>query len=200
MKISSQRYEDIKVTIADIYEDYNVQDLPIDIFGLAKIMNCKIVKSSVLLSNNIKKTDDYLFSKYPSSFLYYDSIKQQFMIYLDDVEDKRQRQRFSLAHEITHIVLEHDSQNDINEAEANFGASYLLAPTSLILIPPFKNILLNPEKVAKIFDISKPAAEIVVKYNNQRITSGSPKEKDYEKRINNLLKWALNDRINDLRL
>ena len=36
MRLSNQRYEEIKIEIANLLEDYNVRELPIDVFALAK--------------------------------------------------------------------------------------------------------------------------------------------------------------------
>ena len=94
-----------------------------------------------------------------------------------------------------HIILGHTCQNEINEAEANFGATYLLAPTSLALIRLEDEILFIPEIVKDIFDVSGPEAEIIVRYNSNRVALSDLNEKDYEKTINGLLKESLNKRI-----
>ena len=132
---------------------------------------------------------------FPHSYLIYDPDKQKFIIYIDDIGTKKKRQRFSLAHELMHIILGHTEQNENNEAEANFGASYLLAPTSLALLELEDQYLFVPELVSDIFDISGAEAEIIVKYNSNRVSLQDLNEKDYEKTINGLLKESLNDRI-----
>ena len=69
-----------------------------------------------------------------------------------------------MAHEIMHIILGHTEQSSKNEAEANFGATYLLAPTSLALINGAFMPLTDPTIVMNIFDVSFSEAEIAVRY------------------------------------
>ncbi len=191
MRLANERYEKIKKTIGEFLEDYGVNKLPLDVFGLARKMKIKIALASELLEQHPRKIDEYVLFRYPNSYLYYDSETQKFIIYIDDVGCKRKRQRFSLAHELMHIILGHTEQTPENEAEANFGATYLLAPTSLALIFPEEEALLLPEIVSRIFDVSLPEAEIVVRYNSNRLSLPDINETDYEKMINNQLKESL---------
>ena len=195
MRLSDQRYEQIKMAIADFLEDYDVKKIPVDVFDLAKKMQIKIVLASEILNKYPKKIDEYVLFKYPHSYLYYDPDAQKFIIYIDDVGTKKKRQRFSLAHELMHIILGHTEQNEENESEANFGATYLLAPTSLALIRIEEEIMFIPEMIEDIFDVSGPEAEIIVRYNSNRVSLPDLNEKDYEKTINGLLKESLNKRI-----
>lgn len=198
MKISSQRYEEIKSSVADLLEDYNIKEVPIDIFKLAKKMNIRIVYSSKLLEKNESKGEQYYHFEYPHSYLYFDSDTQKFLIYIDDIRTKKKRQRFSLAHEIMHIVLGHSEQNKINEDEANFKATYLLAPTSLVVSMPGEEALYKPTAIERIFDVSNEAAQIIVKYNRGRHNLLFLGEKEYEKRINMLLKSSLIEKLESL--
>lgn len=199
MRLANERYEEIKKTIGEFLEDYGVNKLPLDVFGLARRMKIKITFASELLEKHPRKIDEYVLLKYPNSYLYYDSETQKFIVYVDDVGCKRKRQRFSLAHELMHIILGHTEQNPVNEAEANFGATYLLAPTSLALIFPEEEALLRPEIASKIFDVSLPEAEIVVRYNSNRLSLSDISEKDYEKRINSLLKGSFMHQLSKYR-
>ena len=196
MRLSNQRYEEIKIEIANLLEDYNVRELPIDVFALAKKTNVKIIFASELLGKYPKKLNEYMIFTYPDSYLVYNQTLQQFVIYLDDIGTKKKRQRFSLAHELMHIVLGHFEQNAQNEAEANFGATYLLAPTSLALIEQKEYYLLDPEMISKIFDVSMSESQIVARYNSKRLSIGIFEELPYEKVINDLLRDSLLININ----
>ena len=195
MRLTSKRNEEIKETICDFLCDYDVDKLPIDVFELAQKMKVKIVRASEILKKHPKKVDEYQIYAFPPSYLHYDPIKQRFIIYLDDVGTKIKRQRFSMAHEIMHIILGHTEQNSRNETEANFGATYLLAPTSLALIEGAYKPLMNPTIVMDIFDVSFSEAEIAVRYFENRIFCNSD-YKPYEKELNARFKKSFCRRLN----
>lgn len=195
MRMTNQRYEEIKRTIGDFLDDYGVSTLPVDVFDLVEKMKIKVVLASKLLRKYPKKIDECILFKYPNSFLYYDPDNQRFVIYIDDVGCRKKRQRFSLAHELMHIILGHTEQNEKNETEANFGATYLLMPTSLVLIAPKECVLLLPEVVSEIFDVSLPAAMVAVRYNSNRLSLLDLDEREYEKTINNLLGESLMSQV-----
>lgn len=178
------RYELIKTEIAKLFEDYNVNEIPIDVFEIASKMNIKITKFSQLSYE--KRIILNTIFHHPDSFVTFDKLKQQFIIYLND-KTILSRQKFSIAHEIIHIILEHDCQTFLNEKEANFGASYLLVPTSLALIAP--QLFLDNENILidEIFEVSKELSINITKQINNRLNL-SYNLKDYEKTINNLLK------------
>ncbi len=74
------------------------------------------------------------------------------------------RQSFSLAHEIGHIFLAHDCDDDSSEIEANCFAAELTAPRILVneLISKSDHKL-TPFEIANIFGISKKSAENRIK-------------------------------------
>ena len=49
--ISWERYEEIKTRVSEVFEDYEPKGLPIDIFGLAKSMEIKIIYASEMLKD-----------------------------------------------------------------------------------------------------------------------------------------------------
>lgn len=134
MQLTNARYEEIKTTIAEFYEDYDIKKIPIDVFAIAKLMKVKIVFASEILHKYSKNIDELILMKHPPSYLCYNESSQKFIVYIDDIGCKKKRQRFSLAHELMHIMLNHMEQSEENESEANFGATYLLSPTSLALL------------------------------------------------------------------
>lgn len=183
MRLTNKRYEEIKETICDFLSDYDIDRLPINVFELAKKMKIKVIYASEILKKHPKKVDEYVIFSFPHSYLHYDEKEQRFIIYLDDIGTKIKRQRFSMAHEIMHIILGHTEQSPKNEAEANFGATYLLAPTSLALINGAFMPLTDPTIVMNIFDVSFSEAEIAVRYFENRMFCNSD-IKPYEKELN----------------
>lgn len=196
MRLSDSRYEEIKQTIADFLEDYNVSKLPVDVFDLAEKLGIRIVRATELIKKNKGQIDENFIFTLPNSFLHVDNQAQKIIIYLDDVGTKRNRQRFSIAHEILHIILEHTEQTPRNESEANFGAIYLLAPTSLVLIPESLNYLDDFVFVQRVFGVSEQTADIAVRYNLNRLLCLSSKPKKYEITINSLFKDSLISHVN----
>jgi Zn-dependent peptidase ImmA (M78 family) len=84
-----------------------------------------------------------------------ESMKLHNRIYYNDNMIKG-KIRFSIMHELGHIVLEHrDYKNDIYEAEANYFASHMLAPRMAIHYSRCKNYV----DVSKRFNISYEAAQ-----------------------------------------
>lgn len=78
----------------------------------------------------------------------------KFGIFYNDSVDK-ERTRFTIAHEIGHIVLQHTERNDTRiEEEANYFARCLLAPPVLLILKNVKSI----EEVRNMSDISYQCA------------------------------------------
>ncbi|MCR4898574.1 MAG: ImmA/IrrE family metallo-endopeptidase [Acholeplasmatales bacterium] len=182
MRLSNERYEEIKETICEFLCDYDVKKLPVDVFDLARRMKVKIVYASEILKKYPNKINEYMIYSYPHSYLYYDAVEQRFIIYLDDVGTKKRRQRFSLAHELIHIILGHTEQNLKNESEANFGATYLLAPTCLALMDQGALEMFDPNILMEIFDVSYSEAQIVARYFENRVFYDNPIQ-PYEKEL-----------------
>lgn len=78
-----------------------------------------------------------------------------YLIYYDDSHPKV-RQRFTVMHEIGHIVLGHKESSECAEKCANYFAAYALAPTPMIWKLKCEDYLY----VAKRFWISKESADI----------------------------------------
>lgn len=101
MKLKSTRYEEIKRSISELLVDYNINQLPIDLDLLIKRMNIKVIyaKDKIMRNKNRLKIIINILEHNPSYF-YYDNINQQFYIYLDNFYCTKERQRYSLTHEI----------------------------------------------------------------------------------------------------
>ena len=71
------------------------------------------------------------------------------------------RRRFTIAHELGHIVLKHSQEQWWEEREADYYAAQLLAPHPVIEL--FTSYALNPsdpELLARTFGLSKAASEM----------------------------------------
>lgn len=187
MRLKDERYEEIKKEVAYMFEDYDVTDIAIDVFEIAEKMNIKIVYASEIIAKSKGKITEYSLYRFPPSYLHYNESEQRFYVYIDDVGTGINRQRFSMAHEIMHIRLGHQEQNAKNEAEANFGAQYMLSPTSLVLLD-VGNLLFQEENFIRcVFEVSEPVAITSARYNYNRIHYFDLKPRDYEEIINSQL-------------
>ena len=148
MKLSNFRYEKIKEEVADLLQTYNVNQYPFRICELASKMSISL-KRYDSFEENIKALS---ISKSEDSFVTWVKCKP-FILYNN--EKPTERKRFNIAHEIAHIWLEHQNNTDQNEAEANFFAAYLLAPTPLII----EYDIDSPYTISSTFWISKEAGQ-----------------------------------------
>lgn len=87
------------------------------------------------------------------------------------------RQRFTIMHEIGHILLGHKEKSDLAEQEANCFASYALAPSPLIA----KYCCDDYIDIANRFDVTLECAiNIVPRYRKWMYDGGN---KEYEKEL-----------------
>lgn len=74
----------------------------------------------------------------------------------------KERQRFSLNHELGHCIMQHDLDNkdmyDVYEVEANFFAAQMLMPEQVINKLLKRGKTINEENLVSWFNVSKAAA------------------------------------------
>lgn len=130
MLTSDGRYEEIKNTVADLIERLVIITFPLDIFDICRQLGIKLVRYSdipISQRSTLKLgSEDALHVLWELS----KGVFEYTIYYNDDLP--AQRTRFSLVHEIAHIILGHLEHSDLAESEANFFAAYLLAPPPLI--------------------------------------------------------------------
>lgn len=76
----------------------------------------------------------------------------------------------TIIHEIGHIILGHEQESNLAEAEVKFFAKYLLAPPILIHSIGLK----SAEEVKIIFKISYEASNIAWEYYNKWLRNNKP--------------------------
>lgn len=92
----------------------------------------------------------------------------------------RERIRFTLAHELAHIVLQHPADDsEAYEAEANIFANYLLGPAPIILRDSTNTV----DSIMVDFDVSYGCARSIQDRTAKRRCFGSTAPLDYELRI-----------------
>lgn len=178
MKLSDERYEEIKNIVGGVFGRYNITTIPINPFELAHKMGFKISPYSSL--DPSIRLICYKFNK--DGFLLKSKDDYNYIFYNDNRITGRINN--TIMHEIGHYVLDHGQESDLAEAEANFFAKYTLAPPVLI----YKYKLKNAEEIAKTFEVSNQAAKIAWDYYIKWLKFSGINFRDYECKILNLFK------------
>lgn len=103
------------------------------------------------LTSNGNTNDGYTYIKNNNILIFYN----------EDIETEG-RKTWTISHELGHIVLNHTTQCDKNEAEANFFAAQLLAPQCVLKDLVKNGAKITPLYLSEKFKISKEASEIVL--------------------------------------
>ena len=176
----SPRYEYARKQVIDTLIEYGTNTLPISVKKISNNLPYKILFNtySHLMKNN-GFTYDEICKAYKSedgaALIGYDG----YCILYNDIDRSSQRIRFTLAHELGHIVLGHLKFNtclcrlsgqeyDILEKEANQFASQLLSPEPLIYDILKESHKINTSQIRDIFDISYKSADCVIKRMDAR--------------------------------
>lgn len=106
----------------EVYKKCDVKSFPIDCIEIIKNLGIPLYKYSELSDSKIRRC--LLVSN--------DAFTLQGVIFYNDNFPYKGRQRFSLMHEVGHIVLGHVGELQENEEEADVFASYILAPRIMI--------------------------------------------------------------------
>ena len=143
-------YPDILYSILEIYRRCNITYFPLDCFSLLAAYNYEVYKYSDLYKKNPLLLE--LCGGYSGEAF----SEQNTKIVAYNERQNPQRIRFSLMHELGHIILGHRGESNQNEQEANYFASNILAPKMAIHYSSCK----NHTEIAKLFNISLQAADI----------------------------------------
>lgn len=200
--MKSEDYEHIKQLVSEIYEDYGLDILPIDIFGLITKMGFKLVFASDLLKNKQRKgkiIDTYNFCVLPNGFSFFNKEYGTQIIFVNDIKCKVEGQRFTAAHELGHILMGHQGfYHKTEEDKANYFAHYLLSPTSLAIIPEvYEAFSNNLECVKSVFYVSYSQAEIFQRYTSNRVKFSTVTPYSYETVINSHIHDSVINRISE---
>lgn len=122
-------YQKIERTVAELFARLSVRAAPINPFEIARKLGHELVPFSAL-SLDAART---LRKMGKDGTSHYDPNNRRFVIYYDDCVSVS-RARFTVMHEIGHILLEHRADSELAEVMANCFAAYALAPTPLIAL------------------------------------------------------------------
>lgn len=182
MRLSDEQYEEIKRTVTDTFEEYDIKGIPISAFEMATKMGITVVPYSSL--NEEKQRVSFMISSDGYSI---ENGNNDWTIYYNDKCKSYGRINQTIMHEIGHYSMGHIGDGEEEEAEAKFFAKYALAP------PPLIHNLDRPitiEKISQTFDISHQAAWIAYQCYQKWLTYGEYDYTDYEERLLRLFNIA----------
>lgn len=161
IKLSEKRYNEIIEILADMFEDIGYKIFPIDVFELCRMLRITLVQYSSLPEEcilNVKSLSS-------DGFNLLNPETNTYLIFYN-AEMPLDRIRFTVMHEIGHIMLGHKIPSPVIEQEANFFAISALAPLGII----FKIEEKTPEQVSIICGISfECACNVLDKYHRTMI-------------------------------
>ncbi|MEE0999810.1 MAG: ImmA/IrrE family metallo-endopeptidase [Treponemataceae bacterium] len=182
MSLCSSDYGEIEECVADMFEDIGYAVLPVNVFELCKRLKIQLKKYSdmkdAILTEALSLSADGL--------SYFDCNRNCFVIcYNDSKLDVRIR--FTIMHEIGHIMLGHKNHSVINEQKANAFARIALAPLGMIYKMHLKDVL----DVAEAFGISLTFSQHVVNHYNNAVIWGSVREKIINSRLTMIFEQSI---------
>lgn len=136
-----EKYKNARNLAWNILIKYNLYSFPIDIIELANKLNIQIYKV-----NNL-----------PNDIYAFNTIKTNKKIICYKDSGNIDTNRFTIAHELGHILLNHSNKTkEYKEEQANIFASRLLCPLCIIKHYNFDSIA----DISEFFGISEESAEI----------------------------------------
>lgn len=122
--ISHTNLDDIMEKIVSVYERCNITTFPLNCSSILETYGFRLYTYEQLKKQNLRLHQMCIF--YSN-----DSFRFEDMIAYNERRN-RPRIRFSLMHELGHVVLGHEIDTQANEDEANLFASNILAPRIII--------------------------------------------------------------------
>lgn len=180
IRLSDQRYEEIKCEVIRMFTEYDVFCVPINGFEIAHKMGVGVYPYTAYPHEKRQK----LMQLSEDGFSARMGGGQPRIFYND--ERSYGRVNHTMMHEIGHIVLDHTEESELAEKEAGFFAKYALAPPVLI----HKLGLNRPERIAQVFDISFEAACYAYEYYKKWVRFGGRDYTDYERQLLRLFEQA----------
>ncbi len=127
VRLPSKVYYKIERAVVSLYKKLVITTIPLDPFKIAEQMGFIVKRISELPhASQIE-----LREREREALSLYDNAIGTFVIFYDD-SISYSRIRFTLMHEIGHIVLGHKEESELARRMADYFAAYALAPSPLI--------------------------------------------------------------------
>lgn len=149
------KYKNVRNAAWQCLIDFNVAELPVKVFRIAEMSGIKVIENSEVNGDNKLAQGELGKSIFE---------KGEWFIIFDETKPKHLC-RYTIAHELGHIFLGHETKGDQHrrtfntikteeETEADMFAARLLAPACVL----WALDLYTPEEIFKVCDISLAAA------------------------------------------
>ncbi len=170
-------FDEMDCLALQVRMDYGFMKKKLDVISLAEKLNILLVKYSLLtekqrncIVKECQQKDALTIYKADE-----DGNREIFLFYNDAMPSERIR--FSIAHEIKHIVCDERNADSQNELMADHFARELLAPSCLIIQGGYEEQL----SIVSDFDISYQSAGYVLSSARNRVVSSQFKLSKTEK-------------------
>ncbi len=168
MLLSPTRYEELNKEVVELLETYGTTSYPLDVFSLAGKMGIALRPYSSIPLSERREFEDVSKDAFTIAKGKYE-VDTTFICFNQNTI--KGRLNHSIAHEISHIWLEHPSSDEPYETEAEYFAAYLLAPIPLLI----DNKISTTSEVQYYFDTSYDAARISLERASNRRRCGKPR-------------------------
>lgn len=174
MRLRGSRYDEIERTVISLFENIQIESFPLDCFEICEQLGFMVIPYYSLSEKKRKACKEVsedgfslIIETTPGEYTY--------EIYYNNLMPHH-RIRFTIMHEIGHIILDHSEHSDLAESEANYFAKYALAPPPLINRLEIEDYL----ELADCFDLSHECALYSMKKYNKWLMYGPSKLLDHE--------------------
>ena len=174
MRLSGIRYDEIEREVINLFAKLIINKFPLDCFEICEQLGFVVVPYSTLSEKKREKLN--IGSEDGINVLceIEKDVFVTFIYYNDEMPDRRIR--FTIMHEIGHIILDHTEYSELAESEANYFAKYALAPPPLVHKLKIGDYL----ELADKFDLSYECAYYSMQKYLKWLRYGSPELLDYE--------------------
>lgn len=167
MRLSGNRYDEIETVIVELFKRISINKFPLDCFEICKQIGIRIVPYSRLSEK--ERTELSAASKDGCCALF--EIEKDKFVWVIFYNDKMSKHhiRFTIMHELGHIILDHSEHSDLAESEANYFAKYALAPPPLVHKLQIEDYI----ELSERFDISYECALYAMRKYSMWLRYGS---------------------------
>lgn len=174
MRLTGNRYDEIDREVIKLFAKLTINKFPLDCFVICEQLGFVLVPYSQLSEKKRKALNIGSEDGAHALWEIAEGVFVNVIYYNDSMPDRRIR--FTIMHEIGHIILDHTEHSDLAESEANYFAKYALAPPPLVHQLQIEDYV----ELADTFDISYECALYSMRKYSMWLRYGLPKHLEHE--------------------